>query len=278
MRKLGVALVLLAACSGGPRLPSSAHGAPVIEVRGEVKNGPFSLGQADLEKLPRRELRGVDPKTGREAVWEGVSVAALVSERVDLPKGADTAVVRTANGAAIPLPLTVIRQHRPVLADRADGVRLPSPILAWPTLEQRGLATDPRLSGWWARDVLAFEIAQWQRTFGPALAIPDGAPDAARRGAAWYGDRCISCHGLRGAGGEHGPDLTRVVTRLRPAAFAALLEQHPGWRGTGGEPPGPEGAHEVWSFLHAVAASSAEPPGPRGALTADGGPGEPNAP
>ncbi len=257
MRKTCIVLGLLAACSAGPRLPTTAQGQAVLEVRGALKKGagPYALGRADLEKLPRRSLRGVDPSTGRSATWEGVSVVSVVSERVDLANGADTVVVRTSDGAAIPIPLTLIRQWRPLPADRADGEPLAVPVLAWPTLEQRGLETDPRADGWWARGVVAFEIAEWQKAYAPALAIPDGAPDDARRGATWYGDRCIRCHKMRGAGGERGPDLTTVAARLGPGPFAARLDRHPGWKETTVEPPGPEGAQQLWSFLRAVAAA-----------------------
>lgn len=276
MRNIGLVSVLLAACSGGARLPKAAQGAPLIEVRGAVNQGPFALGRADLERLPRRGVHGVDPVSRREALWEGTSVADMVSKRVEVRKGADVAIVRTADRAAIPIPLTIIRQLKPVLADRADGARLPSSILAWPTLEQRGLETDPRAGLWWARDVVAFEIVEWQRTFGAALATPDGATDGARRGSGWYGERCISCHRMRGVGGDRGPDLTAVAARIRIAPFAALLERHPGWSGTGGDPPGPEGVAELWAFLRAVdAASSGAPPE---ALTADLGAPAPNAP
>lgn len=276
MRMLGLLAGCLAACSGGARLPKSSQGAPLIEVRGAVKDGPFSLGRADLERLPRRSVHGVDAASGREAVWEGTSVADLVSGRVELRKGADVAVVRTSDRTAIPIPLTVIRQLKPVIADRADGARLPSTVLAWPTLEQRGLESDPRAGLWWARDVVAFEIVDWQRTFGAALATPDGAPDAARRGSGWYGERCISCHRMRGVGGDRGPELTTVAARLRQAPFGALLEKHPGWKHTGGDPPDEQGAAELWSFLRAVATSTTT--SPPEALTADRGTAEPKTP
>jgi mono/diheme cytochrome c family protein len=248
-----VPMLLVAACSAGPRLPRAPAGTPELEIRGALEGGPFSLGRADLERLPRRTLRGVDPETGTEAAWTGPSVATIVSERVELAKGADTAIARTADGGAIAIPLTVIRQLKPVLADRVDGVRTARRILAWPTMEQRGLETDPRARGWWVRDVVAFEIADWQRTFGPALATPDGAPDGARRGAATFGDRCISCHRLRGAGGQRGPDLTTVAARIRPGPFGELLERHPGTRAAGGERDSEMEAADLWSFLRAVA-------------------------
>ncbi len=281
MRKTWIVLGLLSACSSGPRLPTAAQGETVLEVRGAIKRGPFALGRADLERLPRRSLRGVDPVTGRSATWEGVSVAGIVIDRVEPAKGgADTVIVRTADGAAIPIPLTIVRQWRPVLADRADGERLATPVLAWPTLEQRGIETDPRAEGWWARGVVALELADWQRAFAPSLAAPDGASDAARRGSGFYAERCLRCHRMRAAGGERGPDLTTVAARLGAGPFASMLGRHPGWSGPLGEAPGPEVADELWSFLRAVAASPAivAPPRPKEPVTADRGAPEPNSP
>lgn len=258
MRKLGLAvLCAVAACSSAPRLPQSADGAPVIEVRGAVREGARALGAADLDRLPHRTLRGTDPRSGAAAQWEGPSVAALVSDRIRIQKGADTAVVRTADGSAVPVPLTVIRQLRPVLAERVDGVRLAARVLAWPTEEQIGLATDPRAASWWAHDVVAFEIVDWQRTFAPALAPPEGSADAARRGGFAFGESCISCHRVRGVGGEKGPDLTAVAARLREEPFVAALQRHPGWSHRRAEQPRAEAASELWSFLSAVAAGGA---------------------
>jgi mono/diheme cytochrome c family protein len=278
MRKLAVALLLLAACSssGGPRLPSRAQGEPVLEVRGALKSGPHSLGRADLAALPQGAVRGVDPATGREALWEGVSLAAIVSERVELEKGADTVVVRTADGGAVPIPLTVVRTFKPIVAERADGARIASPLIAWPSREQRGLESEPRATGWWAHDVVALELVAWDATFAGALATPEGAPDAARLGAGWYAQRCINCHELRGVGGARGPELTMVAARLPPGSLPALLERHPGWYGLPGDPPSAEDADEIWSFLRAVAATS-DGVGPD-ALRAERVPPAPNMP
>jgi mono/diheme cytochrome c family protein len=260
MRKLGVLLLTAAACSSAPRLPSSPHGAPVLEVRGAVKGGPFALGRADLEALPRLSVRGEEPESRRTAAWDGTSVAALVSERVQAAKGADTVIVRTADRAAVPVPLVLIRQLKPVLADHADGARLAQPVLAWPTEQQKGLASDPRAATWWARDVVAFELVEWQRTFGPALAPPDGAADAARRGAGIYAESCISCHRMRGVGGERGPELTTVAARLGADAFTALLAKHPGWHQRPAGEHEPETASELWTFLRTVAAVAGSGP------------------
>ena len=269
MRKLGFLLLYAAAaCSAKPRLPATPQGTAVLEVRGAVKGGPHALGRADLDHLPRLKLQGAEPRSARVTLWEGTSVAALVSDRVDLQKGADTVIVRTADRAAIPVPLTVVRQLKPVLADHADGVRLATPVLAWPTVDQNGLATDPRLAAWWARDVVAFEIVDWRQTYGPALAAPDGAADAARRGAGVFAESCIACHRMRGAGGERGPDLTTVAARLRQPAFLALLPSHPGWNVRPRGDLADESAGELWIFLRAVAGSTGAP---EAALTADRG-------
>lgn len=271
MRKLGFFLLAaLAACSSKERLPRAAQGTPVLEVRGAIKGGPHALGRADLEKIPRLKVRGVDPRSGRAAEWEGPSLAVLVSDRVELRRGADTVLVRTADHAAIPIPLTVVRQLRPVLADRMDGVRITPTELAWPTADQRGLATDPRAASWWARDVVALELVDWQRTLGPALAAPDGAGDEARRGAGVYAETCLSCHRVRGQGGERGPDLTTVTARLGAERFAELLASHPGWKDRRLRGGSEEAGAEVWAFLRAVSTvpAPAAPP-PEEAVTAD---------
>ncbi len=263
MRKFGLLVALAAAaCASKLLLPRKAQGQPVLEVRGAIEEGPHSLGQADLDKLPRLKVRGTDPRTGESAEWEGPSVAVLVSDRVELKKGADTAVFRTADGAAIPVPLTVIRTLRPVLADHAGGVRLASPVVAWPTEAQRGLATDPRATAWWARDVVAFEIASWQRTYAPALAEPEGASDAARRGADVFVESCIGCHKVRGAGGTKGPDLSTVASRLRGDAFRTLVPRHPGAADRRRRDPSQTWEDEVWAFLSTIATLPAPTPPP----------------
>lgn len=256
MRKLALALAAAFVACSLPRLPTTARGTPVLEVRGAVKGGPHVLGQADLDALPRTKVSGTDPVTGDHGWFEGVSIAEMVTERVELKRGADTAVLRTADRAAVPVPIGVLRSLRPVLADRRDAVRLPGLVLAWPSTEQRGLATDPRAHAWWAHRIVAIELVDWQRTYGTALAAPDGATDAARRGSTIFGESCITCHRLRGTGGERGPDLTQVASRMGEGKFAGLLAGHPGWRDRVAPPP--DGEAETWAFLRAVAAS----PGP----------------
>jgi hypothetical protein len=254
MRKFGILVVAAtAACSSKVLLPRTAQGEPVLEVRGAIREGPHSLGRADLDRLPRIKVRGTDPRGGETTEFEGPSVAALVSDHVDLRKGADTAVIRTADGSAIPVPLTMIRTFRPVLADHANGVRITTPIVAWPTEVQRGLATDPRATSWWAREVVAFEIVSWQRTYGTALAPPEGADDAARRGADVYVESCIGCHQIRGAGGTKGPDLSTVALRLRGDAFLGLLPSHWGSAERHRRDTSDAWQGEVWSFLGAIA-------------------------
>lgn len=254
-KTIAALLASLAGCSGGPRLPSGPpRGDAVLEVSGAVKGGPFRLGKAELDALPRRKVEGTDPISSRSAEWEGPELAQLASARVELTRGADTAVIHTADRRAIPIPLTFVRTLRPVLADHADGVPLPESVIAWPGANQRGLLTDPRARQWWARGVVAVEIVNGYTTYGRALAVPDGAPEGARPGADHFGARCVACHRVRKAGGEVGPDLTRVADRIAPAAFLALVARHPGWADTPESPPGEAAARQVWAFLRSVAA------------------------
>lgn len=279
MRKLGFFLVVaVSACSSKELLPRVAHGPTVLEVRGALQGGPHELGRADLAKLPRLEVHGVDPRTGRTAEYEGPSLAALVSDRVALRRGVDTVVVRTADRAAIPIPLSLVRGLKPVLAERMDGVRITPAEIAWPTVDQRGLVTDPRAAAWWARDVVALELVDWQRTYGPALAPPEGAGDEARRGASVFAASCISCHRVRGQGGERGPDLTTVAARLSAQRFAELLPSHPGWKEERQRDASDEPVTEVWSFLRGVSLAPAPAGAPEEPVTAERGSKERGAP
>ena len=72
-------------------------------------------------------------------------------------------------------------------------------------------------------------------------------------------------HRLRAAGGEAGPELTRVTERMTEQAFRARLVGHPGWLERTPE-QGEASAQHVWAFLRAVGtaardgASADEPP------------------
>jgi len=257
MRKRTVALlVLAAACSSSIRIAKVPHGKPALRIGGEVKGGPFELGEQDLAALPRRKVRGADLATGREAVYEGADLAPSLA-RLELEKGVDTLVARTADHRAIAIPLTMIHQARPVLADRIDGSVAAELILAWPNAEQRGLASDPREPAWWAQGVVELDLVNGFNVYGRALAVPDGSPEGAHVGADLTGARCLGCHRLRKAGGEKGPDLTRVAERVPLDGFRALLARgHPGWALPGLDPPGDAAARQVWLFLKAVAAEA----------------------
>jgi len=221
------AALAASACSSAPALPRQPDGAAVLEVRGDIEGDARSLGSRDLAHLQQRTVRGTDPATGRTASWSGVDLHALV-ERVRKKPGVDTLVVRTADGAAAPMSLSVVRQLRPVLAAVADGEPLTSPVVAWPTQDQPGLQRDPRLAGWWAVKPIALELVRWPRAFGARLAAPAGSPEGARPGSGLFVQRCVVCHTVRGAGGSRGPELTAWASSHDEAALNARLGKHPG--------------------------------------------------
>ena len=69
---------------------------------------------------------------------------------------------------------------------------------------------------------------------------------------------------MRGQGGQRGPDLTTVASRLAPEAFTVLLPSHPGWKERRlRDSPDDQSAAELWAFLRAVASvpPSAAPAG-----------------
>jgi mono/diheme cytochrome c family protein len=259
MRKLSLLLLVLAAagCSRAPSLPKGARSDGALELGGAVEGGPYFLGPDVLGKLPQRSIRGVDPETGRTATWQGTVLHELFA-RVKLLPGADTLVVFTTDGEAIPVPIWKLMEMRPVLADRADGTALPDRVLAWPNVEQPGLETDPRSREWWARRISKLEVHDWERSFGRALRPPPGASDDARLGSGQFGLRCVACHQVRGMGGTKGPELTFAGDRLDSVRFSAAVQKHPHFAGDAArrsDSPAEQVLGQVWAFLRAVARS-----------------------
>jgi hypothetical protein len=253
-----LALLLLGlACSVGTRLPRSPRGPEVLQVQGPLRGAPLRFGEADLAALEQGKVRGVDPATGRESTYEGVDLAKLL-DRLDLRGGADTLVLRTAGRQAVPIPFSVIRQLRPVLAGRAEGAPLASRLVAWPNVAHHGLTSDPRAALWWARGVVALEYVSWSRVFGRALLLPEGAPGGALAGAGVFADRCLACHRIREAGGLAAPELTRDGKAPSADRLASVLPGHPGWSSPGTAPPRPEVVGQLAAFLSAVARTPVE--------------------
>ncbi len=271
MRKRRIALaVVLAAASCGPRLPGHPSGEAALTIDGQVKRGPFVLGRQDLAALPRRTFRAVDPSTGREAAYEGIALAPIFLERVETKKGADTAVVKTRDGRAEPVPLRLFQQYRPVLADHLDGAVLPGLVLAWPNVDQPGLDGDPRALALWGHDVLSLEVVAWETRYARPLRLPPGEADAARLGAETFVSRCIACHRARGVGGTAGPDLTGGGARLSPDAFARAVAGHrlaPVNRPDRG--PSEDAIRDIGAYLRALAAAPPLEEGEKPAAEAD---------
>ena len=268
-RSMAFPLALLAAACAGPGLPRTPHGEEVLRVEGAVKGGPFRLGKADVAALPRKMVVGVYPGSGRVVRYEGLDLWAL-EERVDLAEGADTIVLDTGDHRSIAVPLSVVRELRPVLSERADGDPLAGSVVAWPIVEHHGLASDPRAALWWARDVVSVRFVAWDKVYGLALHLPEGAPAGAAAGAAIFGWRCLPCHRLRGTGGTLGPELAHAGRAPSPEKLRAALADHPGWTSPGAGAPGDLGVSQLATFLHTAARVLAE--------EGDAGPDPPTGP
>lgn len=251
------------ACGGARPRPAGSAGEVALAVQGRIAGGPARFTAADLAALPRRTLRGTDPRSGRTARYEGVALQKLLGEELEIERGADVAVVRGKGGYEVAIPLSVLRQHRPVLAESVEGAPAAEPLaLAWPTEEAPGLRTDPRARWWWVEGVKEVEVLSWLATYGRALRVPEGAPDEARPGAEAFQTSCMMCHRVRGTGGSRGPELTESFgdgqARER---LAASVSAHAGQ----GEASaiaelGAAPVRQIAAFLRAVALAGAGMP------------------
>jgi hypothetical protein len=262
MRTLAVVALAAAAvgCSSAAKRPPAPAADPALTVQGRVEQGPFKFSAPDLAKLPRRSFTAVDPRTGQQTSFEGISVAKMLSDRMQLVKTADILVVRGGDRSAVVIPMSVVRSARPVLADKAGGAPLDGLRLAWPNLDAPGLDSDPRSRWWWVDGVKVLEVTEWERSYARALRLPPGASDEARLGADAFVASCIHCHKVRGTGGDRGPDLTDALKSADPKQFASTLRHH---QSTGVGPPvsslGEASLEQISTFLRAIAAVPGTP-------------------
>jgi mono/diheme cytochrome c family protein len=227
--RLALAAALLA-CGGGK--PFVTRGEPVVTFEGKVEKGPAVIGATDLESLARRGFEALPPD-GERARFEGLALAPLLGDRLELARDADTVVFHGQGGRAAAVPLVSIRQLKPVLADKADGAAIAAwrseaaPLqLAWPNLGAPGIDTDPRVRWWWVGGVRRVEVVSWIATYGRVLRVPPGASDGARLGAGVLATSCLACHRLRGLGGTRGPELAAGLVAGDTQALANRLRPH----------------------------------------------------
>ncbi len=263
-----LAVLLLCACLGPrPRLPP---GETALTIDGRLEDGPLDLRAAEIRDFPRRAFRGREPVTGRVALFEGASVDDLLAKAVRPRRGADTLVVRSRDGREALVTRARLKDLRPILADRADGkpiaewaseagAALEAPLLAWPDLEQPGLALDPRVPAWWVSGVSTLVVESWVASYGRALALPPEASDQARRGVERVAGHCLPCHRVRGAGGTRGPDLARALAGWPAGRILARLEAHSTQAWLPGGADGDEPRREIAAFLQVVASTPAPP-------------------
>jgi hypothetical protein len=231
MRTRVLLAAALVACAGPrPRVP---RGEVVVSFEGAVEHGPFRFGKDDLPGLPQRGFKAVSPLTGKEASFEGLSVAAVIADEMELSPGVDTAIFHGRDGYAAPVPIAALRQLRPVLAYRVNDAPVgewskeAAPLqLAWPNVDQPGIDSDPRMRWWWVGGVERVELRSWVATYGKALRVPQGSSDEARLGAEAISLSCIACHKVRGVGGTRGPELRSQAVQGDRGAFSETIRKH----------------------------------------------------
>jgi hypothetical protein len=266
MRKRVLLAAALVACAG-PR-PRAPRGEVVVTFEGNIEHGPYRFGEGDLPDLPRRGFKASSPLTGEDAKFEGLSVAAIIADEMEIAPGVDTAVFFGQYGYAAPVSIAALRQLRPVLADKVNGAPVgdwskgSAPLqLAWPNVDQPGIDSDPRMRWWWVGGVRKVELRSWIATYGRALRVPQGSSDEARLGAEVVSVSCITCHKVRGVGGTRGPELRSGAVRGDARAFSEAMREH--LSKSSGMAAAPEtsvaSAGQIAAFLRAIELAGARP-------------------
>jgi hypothetical protein len=281
MRNLLLAIALLACACAGSRAHKAA-GEAVLTIAGKVEQGPYTFNRADLKTLPRRSFRAVPPAAQAPLKYDGVAVAAVLADVIEVGKGADTVLFFGKDGYVMPVPTAAIRQLRPVLADVVADAPEASLLLAWPNVDQPGIDSDPRMRWWWVPGVTRVELQSWSATYGRALRVPTGSSDDARLGSDAFAVQCMACHRLRAVGGTRGRDLTQIAAKRDPQALAAEMRVHLAQVGPPGNEPAPAAIRQIAAFLREVdvagVRSDEEIQPPEAPALRPGAPGVPPAP
>jgi len=231
MRTRVLLAAVLLACAG-PR-PRTPKGDVVVSFEGKVEHGPYRFGKDDLPHLPRRSFKAASPTAAKEATYDGFVVSTVLSDVMELDKGADIAIFHGQDGYVVLVPIAALRQLRPILADKVNGApvvewnKAAAPLqLAWPNVDQPGIDSDPRMRWWWVGGVKKIEVQSWEATYGRALRVPQGASDEARLGAEAISVSCMACHKVRGVGGTRGPELRSGTVPRDIEAFLNDMREH----------------------------------------------------
>jgi mono/diheme cytochrome c family protein len=178
---------------------------------------PIAIALAIAAQSPR-EVAVRDPLDGVARVYRGVPLADLLGAG----SAGDSVLVRCLDGFVVLLPLDLVRQAGPVVADRvktaAGWEAIPAPrgprYLVWPNRDRPELDRDPAITtegwAWGVAEVTTVSSASY---LSP-LKVSSRDRDALAGRQLWLSS-CFHCHALSGAGGMAGWDLAWPVPLWR---------------------------------------------------------------
>lgn len=256
-------------------------------------------GAIDMAKLPARQIRRYDVQYGRELLFRGVPLSAVL-EAARPPTSADLALLHFANGMVIPLPFRdrqAMARLDPLVAFGAGGpgearpgssfpplVKNPPPYAEFPRTAFSGnklvvadrwhpavdAAAAASFSPWTLADTLVgielVESTPYYRQFDV------GTTREARAGFAQFQRSCQFCHGSHNVGAKFGWDFSEPAPLSAHRQGGKRLYYHVRYRRTDAAERGQmmpalkfitmEDAAVLWQWLEAVGTSALPPYAP----------------
>lgn len=195
-----------------------------------------SVPLAEMKKLaPEQTLSVWEPHEDKNVTYQGYPLREVL-DRVFGPswKKSELVLFTCADGYKAPIPRVNIDTEKSLLAfarkDKADfslnnrlqnekNIPLGPLYLVWNNLNNPQIRAEEGTN--WPYQIVGIELTNFATKF-PHMAPAKTSPKAAQRGFVAFQKYCMSCHKVKGDGGDKGPELSGIAKREN---YQAWLKQ-----------------------------------------------------
>ena len=189
------------------------------ELQFSSKNGATNLTQLEILKLPAVTVSVQDPTRGKRVEYTGIEINAVLTQQFgEMWNQASEIVFTCADGYQPSIPVSVLKQHRAILAYgqpgkpqfetivRSNGQIVdPGPYyLVWDTDNDPKLSDEDWIS--WPWQITTIELLFGGERY-PLAVPPTDSGDKVQKGFLAFRQHCIKCHSLNGEGTGVAPEL-----------------------------------------------------------------------
>jgi hypothetical protein len=205
--------------SAGPPAVTPSAGLEVVWSASGPVQTLKALSEADLKHIRKLSSSEVDPKTGKRAHWEGISLSDLIEQTlkgfpVDRKAQIDLIVLKNAKGQEAVIPRSFLTKYPVLLASRKDHKSLGGfeSVPPW-TSRSKTRSEGLPLETYFLNGVTQVELANLFERYG-SIYLKNRQDPLSLRGEKIFTQNCLGCHG--GTKGEKGIEEARKPLTEHP--------------------------------------------------------------